>query len=285
MHAPGFLDTNQSAEGRKEVHDASRLVLDAAAGDPVFPIDDAGNAVPAFEERSLFAAQLSVALLPVAAVVGGVDNDGVVELAECFKPGDQSSDGPVGVVDGAVVNRGLIVEGAVLGNDLVGRRDHGVGFVEPEIEKEGFVGVTLFIEPGEGLVDDDLAGVAFHRANRFTVTQKVGRVLVAGVRAVDEAEPVVEAMIAGAGIVAIVDGHAEMPLAEVRGGVAVLLEHLRDGRFALQKVHLVKTLGDDGIDSGTIVVAARKEGGARRGAARRSRVKICETHALGGQLV
>ena len=76
-----------------------------------------------------------------------------------------------------------------------------------------------------------------------------------------------------------------MPLAEVGGGVAVFLEHFGDGRFALQEMHLVKAFGDDGIDSGTIVMAARKEGGARRRTGRRSGVKISEAHAPRGQLV
>ncbi len=76
-----------------------------------------------------------------------------------------------------------------------------------------------------------------------------------------------------------------MPLAEVGGGVAIFLEHFGDGRFALQEMHLVKPFGDDGIDSGSIVVAARKEGGARRGTTWRSGMEIGEAHAPGGQLV
>ena len=39
-------------------------------------------------------------------------NDGVVELAEFFELGDESPDGSVRVVDGAVVDGGLIVERA-----------------------------------------------------------------------------------------------------------------------------------------------------------------------------
>ena len=76
-----------------------------------------------------------------------------------------------------------------------------------------------------------------------------------------------------------------MRLAEVGGGVAVFLEHFGERRFALQEMHLVKPFGDDGINSGAIVVATRKEGGARRGTTRRARVKIGEAHAPGGQLV
>ena len=76
-----------------------------------------------------------------------------------------------------------------------------------------------------------------------------------------------------------------MPLAEVGGGIAVFLEHLRDGRFALQEMHLVKPFGDDGIDSGAIVVATRKEGGARRGTTRRSGMEIGEAHTTCSQLI
>ena len=76
-----------------------------------------------------------------------------------------------------------------------------------------------------------------------------------------------------------------MPLAEVGGSIAVFLKHFGDSRFAFQQMHLVKPFGDDGIDSGAIVMAARKEGSARRGTRRRSRVEISEAHPTGGQLV
>ena len=285
MDLRGFLDADQSAEGGKEVDGSGSLVLDSAAGDSALPVKDAGNAVPAFELRSFFATEFSAALLTVAPVVGRVDDNGVVELVEFFKHVDEASDGPVCVVDGAAVDCSLIVEIAILGNDLVRRGDRGVRFVEPEIEKEGSLGVAFFIKPGEGLVDDDLAGVAFHHADAFSIADKVGRVFVTWARAVDEAEPIVEAMIGGGGVVAIVYGHTEVPLAEVGGGVAVFLEHFGDGRFALQQVHLVKPFGDDGIDSSAIVVAARKEGGSRRGTGRSARVEIGEAHTPRGQAV
>ena len=50
-------------------------------------------------------------------------------------------------------------------------------------------------------------------------------------------------------------------------------------------MHLVKPFGDDGINSGAIVVAAGKEGGARRGTTRGSRVEIGEAHTTCSQLV
>jgi len=212
-------------------------------------------------------------------------NDGVVELAEFFELGDESPDGSVRVVDGAVVDGGLIVERAILGNYLVGGRNDGVGLVEPEIEKEGFLVVALFIEPGEGFIDDELAGVAFNGPDGLAVAQKVGGIFVTGMSPIDQAEPVVEAMFGRRGVVAIVYRHTEMPFAKVSGAVAFVFQDFGERRFALQEMHSVTLFTDDGIDSGTDVVATGEEGGTGRGADRRSGMEVGEAHTPGGQLV
>ena len=106
-------------------------------------------------------------------------------------------------------------------------------FIEPEIQIEGFVAVTLLIDPGKSFVDHDLAGITFHLSHTFAIAQEVGRVLVTAPRAVDDAEPIVKAMIGGCRIIAILDRHAEMPLAKVSSGIAVFLEHFGDRLFAL----------------------------------------------------
>ena len=92
-------------------------------------------------------------------------------------------------------------------------------------------------------------------------------------------------MIGGGGIIAILDRHAEVPLAKVSSGIAVFLEHFGNRRFTLQKVHSVKALVEDGVDSGAMVIAPRQKTGARGGTGRGSRVKVCETHATSSQLV
>ena len=71
-------------------------------------------------------------------------NDGVVELAEFFELFNESSDGSICIVDGATVDGFPFFEPAILGNDLVGRRDRVVRFIEPEIEEEGFVDRRAF---------------------------------------------------------------------------------------------------------------------------------------------
>ena len=75
MDLRGFLDADQSTERGKKVDDTGGLVLDTSANSAL-PVKDARDAVPARIE--ILAAKFSVALRSVAAVVGGVDDDGVL---------------------------------------------------------------------------------------------------------------------------------------------------------------------------------------------------------------
>ena len=49
MDALGFVDVEESADRGKQIDGSGRLVLDAAARDLVFPIEDSRDAVAAFE--------------------------------------------------------------------------------------------------------------------------------------------------------------------------------------------------------------------------------------------
>ena len=73
-----FLDADQSTERGEKVDDTGGLVLDMSSGDSALPVKDAGDSMPAFVLRSFLAAKFSVTLRSVAAVVGSVDNDGVL---------------------------------------------------------------------------------------------------------------------------------------------------------------------------------------------------------------
>ena len=137
-----------------------------------------------------------------------------------------------------------------------------MGFIEPEVEEEGGVGVAFLVEPGNGFVNDDLAGVAFHWPDGFAVAQKVGGIFVTGMSPIDQAEPVVETMIGRGGIIAPVDRHAEVPLAKVSSGVAFVFQDFGESRFTPQQMHSVTLFTEDGIDSGADVVAAGEEGGS-----------------------
>ena len=167
----------------------------------------------------------------------------------------------VGAIDGAFVDGGLIVEIAIFGDNLFGSRDDR-GLIEPEVEEKGSVGVAFLLEPGNGFVNDDLAGVAFHWSDRSAVPQKVGGIFVTGVSPIDQAEPVVEAMIGRGRIVAPADGHAEVPLAKMRRGVAFVFQNFGESYFTPKQMHSVTLFTEDGIDSGADVVTAGQEGGS-----------------------
>ena len=78
MDLRGFLDADQSAECGKKVDDTGGLVLDTSSGDSALPVKDAGDSMPTLELRSFSAAKFSATLGSVAAVVGSVDDDGVL---------------------------------------------------------------------------------------------------------------------------------------------------------------------------------------------------------------
>ena len=285
VDAFGFVDSDQTTQSGEKINDSSRLLLDSSAGDPIFPVEDAGDAMSAFEQRTFLPTQDTISLLQVTTVVGGVDNDGVVELAEFFESGNESPNRSIGIVDGATVDGFPFFEPAILGNNFVGRRDGVMRFIEPEIEKERFVAVPFLIEPGKCLIDDDLAGITLDGSNSLSITEKIGRVFVAWARTVDHAEPVVKSVIGRGRVVAIMDGHAEVPLAKVSGGIAVFFERLGDRRFAFQEVHPVKTLVKDRVDSGAMMVTPRQKSGARGRTSRGARVEVGESHATRRQLV
>ena len=61
------------------------------------------------------------------------------------------------VADALMVDRGLIVQIAILRNDRFRRRNGVVGFVEPQVQQERRVGITLLIQPRDRFVDEYLA--------------------------------------------------------------------------------------------------------------------------------
>ncbi len=179
MQVLGFVDADQATQRGEKVNDSRRFLLDPSTSNPVFPVENARDAMPTFEERPLFAAQFTASLLQIAAVIGSVDNDGIVELADFFEFCNEAPDGSICIVDGATVDSFPFFKPPILGNDLVGGRDRVVWFIEPEIEEEGFITISLLIEPGKSLIDHDLTGIALDGSNSLSIAQKIGRVSVA----------------------------------------------------------------------------------------------------------
>ena len=80
-------------------------------------------------------------------------------------------------------------------NNIIRRCNDVVGLVEPQVQKERRLGITLFIEPRDRLINDDLAGIAFNLSYRLAVAKEVDRVLVARAGPAVHAEPVVKTMV------------------------------------------------------------------------------------------
>ena len=148
----------------------------------------------------------------------------------------------------------------ILGDNLVGGCNDGVRFIEPNVDEKWRVGLT-FVDPVNGFVDDDLAGVTFHGPNGFTVAQKVGGIFVTGMRPIDQAEPVIESMIRRGRIIAPINRHAEVPLSKVSSGEAFVFQDFSECRFTPKEMHFVTLFTEDGIDPSADVVAAGEKGG------------------------
>jgi len=199
------------------------------------------------------------------------DEAGVVVLAELFERADgvlcvECADLVVGVDEGlgfAGVALEVVVEGGRLGDgDAVVEIEMAAGAEEgcvrglvPEAEAEGLVAVVFF-QPGDGLVGDDVVGVAvvcfFGIVDAVAAFDEAGLVVVGGGGV--EAEVVVP--------VAIFDAIADVGFAEHRGLVAGVVEEIgEDGDVGWQwgggYLFVVECAGGAGPEAGKSCCAGR----------------------------
>ena len=281
MDIGGRIDAEQACDGGQEIHHAGRFVFDVAGPDRARPMEDPRNPVPALEVRAFLAAQIADPVLAIAAVVRGVDDQGVVELADLLESRDQAGNGAVGVVDGSGVDRGGIVELAVLRDDFGRGGDRRMGFVEPDVEEERPPGRPPGVEPRDRVVDNDLGGIAFGLADSRAISNEVDRVPVARPGVVVGGEVVVETVLVWRRLVATVKRRAEVPLADVGGGVAVRFEQLGQRDFALEQVHVVGAVVDHVVDAGPDVMPTGHENRAGRRTDTAAGMEIREPHTVG----
>ena len=90
-----------------------------------------------------------------------------------------------------------------------------MGFMEPDVEKEGLCRFSMFIEPGDGFIDHDLAGVAFDLAHGFSIANEVDRILVAGLGVVAGGKPVIKTMLFRRWLLTRPPGKAQVPFSQV----------------------------------------------------------------------
>ena len=84
-------------------------------------------------------------------------------------------------------------------------------------------------------------------------------------------------------LVAAVKRRAEVPLADVGGGVAVRFEQLGQRDFALEQVHVVGAVVDHVVDAGPDVMPTGHENRAGRRTDTAAGMEIREPHTVGSQ--
>ena len=135
---------------------------------------------PAFTVRSLGAFEVADTVLAIAAIVGGVDDQGVRRIGDLSKLLQQPPDGAIRVVDGAGIDGSLVFQLAVIVDNSIRCRDRCVRLMKPHIQEERFVGIAMLVQPRDGFVHDQLAGIALQFTDGSAVADKVVWVPVRG---------------------------------------------------------------------------------------------------------
>jgi hypothetical protein len=161
-----------------------------------------------------------------------------------------------------------------------------VRFVEADVEEKGFRLVAVVVEPVDGFVHHDLAGVAFHLAQGLAIAHEVDGVAVRGGGVVARGQPMVVAVVAGVGPVAraVREVVAEMPFPHMGGGVSTRLEEFGHGGFLHPQVHVLGG-GHPTVYSRPHGEASRLQGGPRGRAYGAGGVEVAELESLRGQFV
>ena len=68
--------------------------------------------------------------------------------------------------------------------DLIGCRQLGVRFAEPDVQEKRLIGICLGFQAVDRITNDDLTGVTFHRASPLAVAHKVRGIPVTGICAI-----------------------------------------------------------------------------------------------------
>ena len=133
MHAFGFINAGQAADGRQQIDRARWRAFNPAAANTLRPEEDSGGRSAALEVGPLVTLQTAIPIGWMDSVVRIIDDQGVVELSGFLELGNEATDGAIGVVDRGGVNRGFILQVAVNRNDVVRGGNLGVWLIEPDV--------------------------------------------------------------------------------------------------------------------------------------------------------
>ena len=99
-----------------------------------------------------------------------------------------------------------------------------MGFVKPEIQKKGGLGMAMMIQPLDRLLRNQLTGIPFQRTNRQSVPNEIIGVLVAGRCVVPGSEPVIESVMTGCWLRTVFGWQSQVPFSNVSRGVSAVLQ-------------------------------------------------------------
>ena len=167
----------------------------------------------------------------------------------------------------------------VFGFELGRRLDRVMRFMGPHRQQERLRRVAMLLQPGARLLDDQRRGIAFERADRLPIANKIAGVLVAGSRVVLRRQPPVVAMIVRLRLSRLVKVSVEMPLANMTRRIAALLEQLRQCDLAGSQMNLA-IFRNPGEDAVSIWRPPGENRRPRRTAHRTRRITLSESGPL-----
>ncbi len=162
-----------------------------------------------------------------------------------------------------------------------------MGLVEADVDEEGFsrILVGMVVEPTDGLVGQDLAGIAFDFPQGFAVADEIGGIVMGGDGIVASGDPVIVAVVTWIGSTgSFFKVVAEVPFSDVRGGIATGFEEFGDSGFFYPEVHLLGG-GDPTVNPRPNRKPAGLEGCAGWGANSAGCIEVGKLDALGGEFV
>ena len=112
------------------------------------------------------------------------------------------------------------------------------------------------MEPVDGLVHHELAGVSLGGTDRRSIANEVAGIPMAGRSVVPGGEPIVESVLIGCGLVSFCCWEAQVPFSDVSGGVTLCFQDFGQGHFSKQKMGTLAGVVDPAIDARPDVVSA-----------------------------
>ncbi len=158
--------------------------------------------------------------------------------------------------------------------------------MERNVGEEGLVAIVFALEPSIDFVGQQQRRIAFDFSQRLAIANEISRVEMRGFGVVFRSQGIVEALVDGLRLIQfwILRQATQVPLADVHRLIALRLEHLGDGDFAVREMHGV-IRGPIAVHAGAGWHATGHNADARGRAIWGPGVGVLEFYAASGQRV